>query len=83
MPLALLEQKLRTLPEQSFSEIEDFFDYIIYKFGVKAQNTHEKPTMSESEARSIFNQFSGSVSREIDYKKERASWRDEKYEYSL
>ena len=32
MPLAALEQKLRTLPEQSFAEVDEFFNYILFKF---------------------------------------------------
>ncbi len=32
MPLAVLEQKLRTLPEQSFAEVDEFFNYILFKF---------------------------------------------------
>lgn len=75
MAIDILEQKLRTLPEHSFEEIDTFFDYIIYKFGTKSQSL--QPTMSDEEARIIFNQFSGSITREIDYKKEREIWRDE------
>ena len=26
-----LEKKFRALPQQSFSEVSDFFDYILYK----------------------------------------------------
>ena len=68
MPLAMLEQKLRSLPEQSFSEVDGFFDYILYKFGT-AQKKENK--LSTEEARKLFDQFSGSIDREIDYKKER------------
>lgn len=32
-----LEKKFRALPQQSFPEVSDFFDYIFYKFG-KATN---------------------------------------------
>ena len=35
MSYAVLEKKLKTLPEQSFSEVDEFFDYMLYKFGRK------------------------------------------------
>ena len=38
MPLAVLEQKLRTLPEQSFEEVDEFFNYILFKFSKKDKN---------------------------------------------
>ena len=34
MPYDVLERKFRALPPQSFAEVADFFDYIMYKFGV-------------------------------------------------
>lgn len=33
MPFEVLERKFRSLPEQSFGEVSQFFDYILYKFG--------------------------------------------------
>ena len=44
MPLALLEQKLRTLPEQSFAEVDEFFNYILFKFG--SRHSLPKETIS-------------------------------------
>lgn len=76
MSLEVLEQKLRTLPEQSFAEVDGFFDYILYKFGADSKKG-KRP--GDEEARRLFDQFSGSIGREIDYKKEREEWRDEKY----
>ena len=32
MSLELLEQKLRTLPEDSFDEVDEFFDFILFRF---------------------------------------------------
>ncbi len=32
MSLELLEQKLRTLPEDSFGEVDEFFDFILFRF---------------------------------------------------
>ena len=32
MSLELLEQKLRTLPEDSFEEVDEFFDFILFRF---------------------------------------------------
>ena len=37
MPYAVLEEKFRSLPQQSFEEVSDFFDYILYKFGEKSK----------------------------------------------
>lgn len=34
-----LEKKFRALPQQSFSEVSDFFDYILYKFGITISDT--------------------------------------------
>lgn len=31
MSLELLEQKLRTLPEDSFDEVDEFFDFILFR----------------------------------------------------
>lgn len=30
--MELLEQKLRTLPEDSFDEVDEFFDFILFRF---------------------------------------------------
>ena len=38
-----------------------------------------KSRFSEEEARLLFEKFSGSISREIDCKKEHAEWIDERY----
>lgn len=32
MSLELLEQKLRMLPEDSFDEVDEFFDFILFRF---------------------------------------------------
>ena len=32
MSLELLERKLRTLPEDSFDEVDEFFDFILFRF---------------------------------------------------
>ena len=32
MSLELLEKKLRTLPKESFEEVDEFFDFILYRF---------------------------------------------------
>ena len=32
MSLEHLEQKLRTLPEDSFDEVDEFFDFILFRF---------------------------------------------------
>ena len=32
MSLELLEQKLRMLPEDSFDEVDEFFDFILFPF---------------------------------------------------
>ncbi|MBR3071172.1 hypothetical protein [Fibrobacter sp.] len=32
MSLELLEKKLRTLPENSFDEVDEFFDFILFRF---------------------------------------------------
>ena len=32
MSLELLEKKLRTLPEDSFDEVDEFFDFILFRF---------------------------------------------------
>ena len=40
MSYEVLERKFRALPQQSFDEVSDFFDYIFYKFG-KSQKTRE------------------------------------------
>ena len=42
MPYSVLEQKFHALPEQSFDEVSDFFDYIFYKFTVKKPKQEEK-----------------------------------------
>ena len=43
MPYDDLEKKFHSLPAQSFAEVSDFFDYILYKFDVKPPETKEKP----------------------------------------
>lgn len=32
MSLELLEQKLRMLPEDSFDEVDEFFDFLLFRF---------------------------------------------------
>lgn len=32
MSLEFLEQKLRTLPKESFDEVDRFFDFVLYRF---------------------------------------------------
>ena len=32
MSLEILEKKLRTLPEESFDEVNSFFDFVLYRF---------------------------------------------------
>ncbi len=38
MPLAVLQQKLETFPEEYFEEIETFFDFLSYKVSVLSVN---------------------------------------------
>ena len=54
----------------------------IVPFNSQTRVSKDKTKMSEQEARAFFEQFSGSISREINYKAEREAWRDEKYESS-
>ena len=39
-------------------------------------NKNKGENMRRAEALELFNHFSGSLDREIDYKKEREEWRD-------
>ena len=39
MSLELLEKKLRTLPEDSFDEVDEFFDFILFRF--ERENSQE------------------------------------------
>lgn len=41
MPFDVLERKLRSLPEQSFEEVSNFFDYILFKFGKEEKDQGE------------------------------------------
>lgn len=38
MPLAVLQEKLSSFPEEYFDEINNFFDLLSYKVGVLAKN---------------------------------------------
>lgn len=53
MSLELLEQKLRTLPEDSFDEVDEFFDFILFRFEKKSSqddlNEETKAALREVE----------------------------------
>ncbi len=38
MPLAILQQKLSSFPEEYFDEINEFFDFLTYKANSKSEN---------------------------------------------
>lgn len=65
-----LETKVETLPYYQIVLLRSKLDKIIEK---------RQGRMNDEEARKLFDDFSGSVDREINEKEERAEWRDEKY----
>lgn len=48
MSLELLEKKLRTLPKESFEEVDEFFDFILYRF--EQEEAREEPNDETLEA---------------------------------
>lgn len=53
MSLELLEQKLRMLPEDSFDEVDEFFDFILFRFEKESSqddlNEETKAVLREEE----------------------------------
>ena len=48
MPYEVLERKFRSLPEQSFAEVSQFFDYILYKFGTLSAEKENGDSIDQS-----------------------------------
>lgn len=42
MELSLLEKKLNKLPKESFPEVADFLDYLLYKFRDKKKSANKR-----------------------------------------
>ena len=74
MPYAVLEQKLRTLPEQSFSEVNGFFDYILYKFGQK--ETEQK---TKEEGMKLLDSIVGCVPQSVTLEEAKAEYLEKKH----
>lgn len=74
-----IERSVAFLPSRQLLRLQMKISELLL---AKNQFQEEREPMSNDEARSLFEQFSGSIAREIDYKTERESWRDEKYGYS-
>lgn len=74
-----IEKRVSFLPVRQLLHLQMKISELIL---AKTQLNAVREKMSEEEARNLFEQFSHSISREIDYKSERESWRDEKYGYS-
>ena len=75
------------MSELAFAELETqvenlpLYQVIILRNKLNAimarENERNSERMGDAEARAFFEQFSGCVKREIDFKKEREEWRDE------
>ena len=76
MPYAVLERKLKTLPEQSFAEVDGFFDYIIYKFGRKP--TEETESSSQS-GMNLLDSIVGIVPQDVSIEQAKKDYFGEKY----
>ncbi len=80
LAFAELQTKVKTLPFEQIVLLKNQVDGL-YEKG-NSEHRQKQSRFTDEEARLLFEKFSGSISREIDYKKEREEWRDEKYGYS-
>ncbi len=75
MPYEVLEQKLKTLPEQSLVEVDEFFNYILYKFNGK----NNKIVNSSDDGMALLNSIVGSVSPNVTLENAKSEYFEEKY----
>lgn len=76
MPYEVLEQKLKTLPEQSLSEVDEFFNYILYKFnGKKNENAN-----ALDDGMALLDSIVGTVPAETNFENAKSEYFEEKYE---
>ena len=75
MPYAVLEQKLKTLPEQSFAEVDGFFDYILYKFG----NKETEKANSVASGMKLLDSLVGTIPQGVTLEQAKNEYFEEKY----
>ena len=73
---AELEATIEKLPPYQLMQLHLKINQILNTF---APSESQPEKLDPAEAMRLFNAFSGSVSRDIDEKRERVEWRDEKY----
>lgn len=76
MSYSVLEKKLKSLPEQSLEEVDDFFDYILYKFNTKKSDQPSKNSLSGME---LLNSIVGIVPQNISIEQAKDDYFGEKY----
>lgn len=75
MPYEILEQKLKTLPEQSLVEVDEFFNYILYKFNGKKNEAKN----SSDDGMALLDSLVGSVPSDVNFENAKAEYFEEKY----
>lgn len=75
MPYEVLEKKLKTLPEQSLVEVDEFFNYILYKFSEKK----DVISNSSDDGMALLDSIVGTVPSEITLENAKSEYFGEKY----